>query len=174
MNYATIKDVDIANGQGIRISLFVSGCTHHCKNCFNKEAWDFEFGNIFDKSVEDKILKLCEPSYIKGLSLLGGEPMHPRNQEAVANLVKRFRAKFGAEKDIWCYTGYVFDKDFQEGGRAYTQNTRFLIENFDVVVDGPFVDEKKNISLKFRGSENQRIIDVKKTLSQGNIVLYMD
>lgn len=173
MNFATIKDVDIANGQGIRISLFVSGCTHHCKNCFNQEAWDFNYGKPFDKSVEDQILKLCEPSYIKGLSLLGGEPMHPANQPAVANLVKRFREKFGNKKDIWCYSGYIFDKDFKPGGRAFSDFTDFLINNFDVMVDGPFVEEQKNISLKFRGSENQRIIDVQKSLKSGEIVLYM-
>ncbi len=174
MNYATIKDTDIANGQGVRISLFVSGCTHHCKNCFNQEAWNFDFGKPFTEEVEKEIVEMCEPSYIKGLTLLGGEPMHPNNQQGIFSLVKRFREQFGDKKDIWCYTGYVLDKDFKEGARANTDKTEFLIKNFDVIVDGPFVDELKNISLKFRGSENQRIIDVKKTLKENKIVLLME
>lgn len=174
MNYATIKNTDIANGQGVRISLFVSGCTHHCKNCFNQEAWDFNFGKPFTVEVEDQILKLCEASYIRGLTLLGGEPMHPNNQQGIYNLVKRFREKFGNKKDIWCYSGYIFDKDFVKGGRAYTDKTDFLLDNFDVLVDGPFIDEQKDISLKFRGSRNQRIINVKESRKKNKIVLYME
>lgn len=174
MNYATIKNTDIANGLGVRISLFVSGCTHHCKNCFNPEAWSFDYGQLFDEKVEEEVINLCKPSYIRGLTLLGGEPMDPRNQQGLYHLIKRFRDEFGDKKDIWCYTGYIFDKDFKPGGRAYTDKTDFLLKNYDVMVDGPYVDELHDISLKFRGSKNQRVIDVKKSLKENKVELYMD
>ena len=173
MNYATIKDTDIANGEGVRISLFVSGCTHHCKNCFNKETWDFNYGQEFTQEVQDNLIQMLSPSYISGLTLLGGEPMEPQNQEGLLPFIKKVKETFGNTKTIWCYTGYIFDKDLKQGGRAYTPNTDKLLNCYDVLVDGPFVESLKDISLKFRGSSNQRIIDVKKSLQQNQVVLYM-
>lgn len=174
MNYANIKDTDIANGEGVRVSLFVSGCTHHCKNCFNPETWDFCYGKPFTQEVEDTLLKMIEPSYIKGLTLLGGEPMEPKNQVALLPFIKRFREKFGNTKTIWCYTGFVYDKDLVSGGRAHTEATDELMQNIDVLVDGPFIEALKNITLKFRGSSNQRIIDMPETLKTGNITIKMN
>ena len=174
MYYGNIKNTDIANGEGVRVSLFVSGCTHHCKNCFNPETWNFCYGNQFTSEVEDKIIKMLEPDYIKGLTLLGGEPMEPQNQEALLPFVKKIREKFGNKKNIWCYTGFVFDKDLApEDGRVHTASTKELLNNIDVLVDGPFVEDLKNISLKFRGSSNQRIINLPETLKQNEIVLEM-
>lgn len=174
MYYGNIKNTDIANGEGVRVSLFVSGCTHHCKNCFNPETWNFCYGNQFTEEVEDKIIKMLEPDYIKGLTLLGGEPMEPQNQEALLPFVKKIREKFGKTKNIWCYTGFVFDKDLApEDGRVHTASTKELLNNIDVLVDGPFVEDLKNISLKFRGSSNQRIINIPETLKQNEIVLEM-
>lgn len=175
MNYATIKWTDIANGEGVRISLFVSGCTHHCKNCFNQIAWDFSYGEPFDLAVEEKILKELDSSYIAGITLLGGEPMEPSNQAALLPFIKRVRKQF-PQKNIWCYTGCVLDvstgllTDIQKN----TEQTQELISLFDVLVDGPYVEELKNIRLKFRGSSNQRVIDVKKTLKTRECVLYME
>ena len=174
MNYCGLIDTDVANGEGVRVSLFVSGCTHHCKNCFNKKAWDFDYGQEFDEETQNRILKLVEPSYISGLTLLGGEPMEPSNQRALAPFIKKFREKFGSSKNIWCYTGYIFDRDLVKGGRAFTEQTKFLIENFDVMVDGPFVDAMRDITLKFRGSKNQRVIDVQETLKMGEVINYFD
>ena len=174
MNYGNIKDKDIANGEGIRVSLFVSGCTHHCKNCFNPETWDFNYGNPFTTEVEDKILTMLEPAYIKGITLLGGEPMEPNNQRSLLPFVKRIREKFGTTKTIWSFTGFVYDKDLIAGGRAHTEVTDELMQNLDVLVDGPFVESLKNLSLKFRGSSNQRIIDMPATLEKGEVVLKME
>lgn len=173
MYYGNIKNTDIANGEGIRITLFVSGCTHHCKNCFNPETWDFNYGKPFTKEVEDQILSLLEPSYVNGLTLLGGEPMEPQNQQALLPFLKRVKEKFGDTKNIWSYTGYIFDKDLVEGGRAHCQSTDQLLSLIDVLVDGPFVESLKNLSLKFRGSSNQRVIDLKQTLKTGKIVLHL-
>ena len=174
MHYGNIKNTDIANGQGIRVTLFVSGCSHHCKNCFNPETWNFNYGKPFTKEVEDQLLSMLEPSYINGLTLLGGEPMEPQNQKALLPFVKRVRQKFGNSKNIWCYTGYIFDKDLVTGGRAHCNSTDEFLNNIDVLVDGPFVESLKNLSLKFRGSSNQRIIDVKRTLKENKVFLYMD
>lgn len=170
MNYGNIKNTDIANGTGVRVSLFVSGCTHHCKNCFNSEAWDFCYGKPFTKEVEDELLKMLEPSYIKGITLLGGEPMEPQNQKVLLPFIKRVREKFGNTKNVWCYTGYLFDRDLLGESRAKCEATNDFLNQIDVLVDGPFVDELKNITLKFRGSENQRIIDVPTSLSSGEVV----
>lgn len=169
MNYATIKDHDTANGIGVRVSLFVSGCTHHCRECFNQEAWDFNYGNKYDKNVEDEIIKLLERPYIKGLSLLGGEPFEPANQKELVKLVKRAKEVF-PDKTIWCYSGYTFDKDLKPGGRAYTDVTDEMLSRIDVLVDGEFVLELKDLKLHFRGSSNQRIIDVQQSLKTGNVV----
>ena len=174
MNYGNIKDKDIANGEGIRVSLFVSGCTHHCKNCFNPETWDFNYGNPFTTEVEDKILNMLEPAYIKGITLLGGEPMEPNNQRALLPFVKRIKEKFGDTKTIWSFTGFIYDKDLIAGGRAHTEATDELMQNLDVLVDGPFVEALKNLSLKFRGSSNQRIIDMPATLEKGEVILKME
>ena len=174
MNYGNIKDKDIANGEGIRVSLFVSGCTHHCKNCFNPETWDFNYGNPFTTEVEDKILNMLEPAYIKGITLLGGEPMEPNNQRALLPFVKRIKKKFGDTKTIWSFTGFIYDKDLIAGGRAHTEATDELMQNLDVLVDGPFVEALKNLSLKFRGSSNQRIIDMPATLEKGEVILKME
>ena len=175
MNYATIKWTDIANGEGVRISLFVSGCTHRCKNCFNEIAWDFNYGEPFTEAIEEKILNELGSSFIAGLSLLGGEPLEPQNQQALLPFIKKVRERY-PQKTIWCYTGFVFDETDgslreKHKNTSYTQE---LISLFDVLVDGPFVEELKNIRLKFRGSENQRVIDVQKTLKSRKITLYIE
>ena len=174
MHYGNIKNTDIANGIGVRVTLFVSGCNRHCKNCFNKETWDFNFGKEFSVDTIDMIIKMLEPSYITGLTLLGGEPLEKANQEGILPLIKKVRDKYGNSKTIWCYTGYTYETDLTEGGSIYSNTTKEILNNIDVLVDGPFIEEKKNISLKFRGSENQRIIDVQKTLKDKKVVLYMD
>ena len=170
MHYGSIKSADIANGTGVRVTLFVSGCTHHCKNCFNPETWDFNYGQPFTQEVETKILNDLNHNYIDGLTLLGGEPMHPLNQTALLPFVKKVKEKF-PNKTIWCYTGYVYDKDLIAGGRAWCEATDELIKNIDVLVDGPFIESLKNLMLKFRGSSNQRLIDVNQTLENGTITL---
>ena len=175
MNYATIKWTDIANGEGVRISLFVSGCTRGCKNCFNKVAWDFSYGELFDEKIQEKILDRLGASYISGLSLLGGEPLEPQNQEALLPFVRKVKEKY-PEKSIWCYTGYTLN---EKSGvlcekKKNTPHTKELISLFDVLVDGAYVEELKDIRLKFRGSSNQRVIDVQKTLQNGKVVLYLE
>jgi anaerobic ribonucleoside-triphosphate reductase activating protein len=169
MNYATIKECDVANGPGVRVSLFVSGCNHHCKGCFNEVAWDFNYGNEFTQDVIDKILKDLDHDYIEGLSLLGGEPLEYRNQKGLLPLVKQVKEKF-PNKTIWCYTGFDFEKDVI--GKMYnnSEETRELMSDIDVIVDGKFEIDKKNPSLQFRGSENQRLIDVKQSMAQKQIV----
>ena len=175
MNYATIKWTDIANGEGVRVSLFVSGCTHRCKNCFNAVAWDFSYGELFDERVQKELLNGLSAPYIAGLSLLGGEPLEPQNQEALHPFIQEVRRLY-PQKTIWCYTGYLFN---EKTGKLTNEErnlpiTKDLLSMFDVIVDGPFVEELKDIRLKFRGSANQRVIDVKKTLEKGIIVPYMD
>ncbi len=175
MNYATIKKCDIANGEGVRVSLFVSGCTHRCKNCFNAVAWDFSYGEPFTAATEEEIFAELKKSYVNGLSLLGGEPFEPQNQRALLPFVRKVREKF-PKKTIWCYTGFVFDEKtglLREKNKN-TECTAELIRHMDVLVDGPFVEELKDISLVFRGSSNQRVIDVQKTLQRGEIVLYLE
>lgn len=169
MNYGEIKKYDIANGHGIRVSLFVSGCTHHCKNCFNQATWDFNYGKPFTKETEEEILKALKPDYITGLTLIGGEPMETQNQKALLPFVKKVREAF-PNKDIWCYTGYVYEELLNES-RARCEVTDELLSFIDVLVDGPYIEANRNISLKFRGSENQRIIDLNKS-SKDNIVLW--
>lgn len=171
MNYAEIKYCDIANGIGVRTSLFVSGCTHHCENCFNKETWDFKFGKPFDIDTEQKILQSLKPSYIDGLSLLGGEPFEPVNQRGLVGLLKRVKEEY-PEKTVWCYTGYTLESDLLSESRARCEVTDEMLSYIDVLVDGEFVQELYDISLRFRGSSNQRLIDVKKTLEAGKTVLW--
>ena len=172
MNYAEIKKTDIANGEGVRVSLFVSGCRRGCKNCFNKIAWDFGYGKPFTEEVEEEIIAALSPSYIAGLTLLGGDPMEPENQRALLPFVKKVRARL-PQKNIWCYTGYTFKDGAIEESQANCEVTRELISLFDVLVDGRFEESLKDIRLKFRGSSNQRIIDVKRSISENNIVLYL-
>ena len=171
MNYGEIKNFDIANGEGVRVSLFVSGCTHHCKNCFNKETWDFGFGKHFTAETEELLLKELEPDYIDGLSLLGGEPFEPQNQAALLPFLRRVKERF-PKKNIWCYTGYLFDRELLSESRARCEHTDEMLSLIDILVDGEFVQELYSITLKFRGSSNQRIIDVKKSLAAGEVVEY--
>lgn len=161
MNYANIKKYDIADGPGVRVSLFVSGCRHHCKGCFNSEAWDFEYGRPYTAETEAEILEALKPGYIAGLTLLGGEPFEPENQAELVKLLRKVRETY-PEKSIWSYTGFVYDKDLVPGGRAYTDVTDEMLSYLDVLVDGPFVEELKDITLQFRGSSNQRIIKMDK------------
>lgn len=171
MNYAEIKNCDIANGEGIRVSLFVSGCTHHCKNCFNSEAWDFEYGQPFTEEIEDKILEYLSPDYVDGLSLLGGEPFEPQNQQALLPFLKKVKEKY-PNKNIWCYSGYLLDEELLKESRARCEYTDEMLSLIDVLVDGEFVQDLYDISLAYRGSSNQRIIDVKSSLEQNKIIAY--
>ena len=173
MNYAAIKNCDIANGPGVRVSLFVSGCTHHCKGCFNAATWDFNYGQPFTREIMDSIVEMLRPSYVKGLTILGGEPFEPQNQPAVLDLVRLVREKL-PEKSIWAFSGYLFDRDLLSGRVGDPQVTKALLEQIDVLVDGPFIEEKKDLSLRFRGSSNQRLIDMPTTLQKGEIVLWQD
>ena len=173
MNYAAIKTRDIANGPGVRVSLFVSGCTHHCKNCFNREAWDFDYGQPFTEETVDYIISQMRPGYVKGLTLLGGEPFDPRNQSAVLDLLRQVKAAY-PEKTIWAFTGYLFDRDLLAGHVGEPTVCREYLEHLDVLVDGPFVEAEKNLTLRFRGSANQRLIDVPASLTRGSVVLWED
>ncbi len=172
MNYANIKTYSIENGTGVRVSLFVSGCTHHCKDCFNEQAWDFGYGEPFTEETEDAVIEALTPDYMAGITLLGGEPMEPVNQRGLLPLLKRIRKEL-PQKTVWAYTGYVYE-DLLEGGRAHCEVTEELLSLCNILVDGPFIAEKKNISLRFRGSENQRIIDLKATREAGKVVLAME
>ncbi len=169
MNYADIKQYDVANGKGIRVSVFVSGCTHHCKECFNKEAWDFNYGKPFTEKELEQVIEYMKPGYVAGLSLLGGEPLEPVNQEGLLPLLRRVHETY-PEKNVWCYTGYLFDKDVLEKMCKESEVTRELISYIDIMVDGEFILERKNLKVNFRGSDNQRIIDVKKSLETGEVV----
>ncbi len=171
MNYADIKRIDVANGPGVRVSLFVSGCTHHCKGCFNQETWDFNYGQCFTEDKVEEVLSYLEPEHIKGLSLLGGEPFEYSNQAGLLPLMRRVKARF-PEKDIWCYTGFDFEKDIKGRMMLNWPETRELITYIDILVDGKFEEDKKDLSLRFKGSSNQRIIDVKKSLETNEIVLW--
>lgn len=172
MNYCNIKNCDIANGEGVRVSLFVSGCRNHCKNCFQPETWNFSYGEEFTKETEEKILRMLSESYINGLTILGGEPFEEENQRALLPFVERVRNAY-PEKTIWVYSGYTIEEMLTEGMRPRCEVTSKLLSMVDVLVDGRFEEEKKNISLKFRGSENQRIIDVQKSAKMGKICLLL-
>ena len=172
MNYANIKKYDIANGVGVRVSLFVSGCTHHCMGCFNAEAWDFAYGQPYTEAPEEEILAALSHEYIAGLSLLGGEPFEPQNQRALLPLLRKFRERY-PQKSVWCYSGYTLETDIL-AGRAHCEATDEMLSYIDILVDGEFVEEKKDLKLRFRGSSNQRIIDVKRTLSEGTVKLWKD
>ena len=171
MNYADIKKHDIANGPGVRISIFVSGCTHHCKNCFNPETWDFNYGTLFSSGTIKTILEYLKPNYIQGLSILGGEPFEHANQFGLLPLVKAVKERY-PDKSIWCYTGYQYDEDILKNMVPVWPETTELLSCIDVLVDGPFIEEEKDLNLKFRGSRNQRIIMIPESLKSGNIVLW--
>ena len=168
MNYADIRPIDVANGPGVRVSVFVSGCTHHCKECFNPETWDCGYGKPFGEDEIQEILNDLSKPYIHGLSILGGEPFEPQNQGAVLELVRRVREEF-PEKDIWCYSGYLFEN--LAAGQVGA-HSRTLLGLLDVLVDGPFVLEQKELSLRFRGSANQRLIDVPASLEAGQVLIW--
>lgn len=169
MNYAVIKKFDIANGPGVRVSLFVSGCRHRCKNCFNSEAWDFNYGKPFTNKETEEILTALSPSYIEGFSLLGGEPFEPENQEGILSVLKTIKEKL-PEKTVWCYTGFDFESQLLEGKVGNKQTVMEILSLIDVLVDGKFVEELKSPDLIFRGSSNQRIIDVKKSLENNEVI----
>lgn len=171
MYYADIKSYDIANGEGCRVTLFVSGCTNHCKGCFQPETWDFHYGQPYTKDTEEYILNLLQNPHIEGLTILGGEPFEPFNQAELVNLLHIVKQEF-PEKNIWCFTGFVYDKDLLKGQRKHTNATDEMLSYIDVLVDGPFILQQRDISLWFRGSKNQRVLDMKQTLQQGSIVLY--
>mgnify|MGYP002603427155 CR=1 FL=1 len=169
VNYGEIKKCDIANGEGVRVALFVSGCRHHCKGCFNSMTWDFNYGKEFSEKEEQQIIEYMNHDYISGLSLLGGEPLEPKNQEGLLPLVKKVKEKF-PDKNIWCYTGFDFEKDVVGKMAKNNETTRELLKYIDVIVDGKFEEDKRDLKLQFRGSSNQKIVDVKKSLQTGQIV----
>ncbi|MCD8052378.1 MAG: anaerobic ribonucleoside-triphosphate reductase activating protein [Clostridiales bacterium] len=169
MNYAAIKTHDIANGPGVRVSLFVSGCTHHCEGCFNPETWDFHYGQPYTAKTEQEILDACDKPYIRGLSLLGGEPFEPANQKALLPLLRRFRERF-PDKTVWCYSGYNYELDMLTGQVGDWSVTKEMLSLLDVLVDGEFVLDQKDLNLRFRGSANQRIIDVPRSLEHDQVL----
>lgn len=171
MNYATIKWFDVADGPGVRVSLYVSGCRNHCKNCFNPETWDFCYGEPFTADIENAIIKALAPDYIKGMTLLGGDPFEPENQAVLAPFVEKVKKTY-PDKTIWCYTGYDYERDLLTGKKGDEKTIMRLLSCIDVLVDGRFVEELKDLSLRFRGSSNQRIIDVQRSLEQDKIVLW--
>lgn len=170
MYFGEVKNCDIANGPGVRVSLFVSGCRHHCKECFNPQTWAFDYGEPFTDNTKEYIIDLLAPDFIQGLTLLGGEPFEPENQQVLCSFLQKIKEIY-PKKDIWCYTGYLFDRDLKAGGSVYTEHTKDMLDCIDVLVDGEFIIEEKDITLKFRGSRNQRLIDVKK--SRNGVVSYV-
>lgn len=173
MYYGAIKDCDIANGPGVRVSLFVSGCTHRCPGCFNSVAWDFDYGEPFTDETIDKILTMLKPDHIRGITILGGEPFEPQNQEPVLNLLRKIKQIY-PDKTVWVFSGYLFDRDILSGRLGNWDVTKEYIGCIDVLVDGPFIQAQKNLSLRFRGSENQRLIDVQASLKENKVVLWQD
>ncbi len=173
MHYGSIKTHDIANGPGVRVSLFVSGCRNACKGCFQEETWDFNYGSEYTQETENQILSALYPSYIQGITLLGGEPFETENQTSLLQLVKRIRQELPS-KNIWCYTGCTLENELSIGGRCYCDVTEELLSMIDVLVDGRFILELADITLKFRGSSNQRLIDMKETKKKGTVVLWKE
>jgi anaerobic ribonucleoside-triphosphate reductase activating protein len=172
MNYCNIKKCDIANGVGVRTVLFVSGCTNHCEECFQPETWDFEYGKVFDEETEKDLIESVQPAYINGITLLGGEPFEPANQRELVKFLRKFRRECPT-KTVWCFTGFVYDKELLvDGSYPRCEVTDEMLSMIDVLVDGRYVKALRNISLRFRGSENQRIIDLNKTRDAGEIVLW--
>lgn len=173
MNYSKINDCDIANGPGCRVTLFVSGCTNHCRNCFQPQTWDFGYGQPFTKATEDELMALLRPAYIRGLTLLGGEPMEPSNQMALVPFLRRVRREL-PDKDVWCYTGFNYEELTDENHPKHTDVTQEMISMLDVLVDGKFIDELKDPTLWFRGSSNQRVINIRATREKHAVVLMAD
>jgi anaerobic ribonucleoside-triphosphate reductase activating protein len=173
MNYAEIKNCDIANGPGVRVSLFVSGCTHRCKGCFNQIAWDFSYGKSFTRDTIDEIMEMLRPKHIRGLTILGGEPFEPQNQAPVLELLRLIKSQL-PEKSIWAFSGYLFEKDILAGKLGPWEITKEYLSYLDVLVDGPFIEERKNLMLRFRGSDNQRLIDVPRSLKENTVILWQD
>ncbi len=171
MNYATIKPCDVADGPGVRVSLYVSGCRNRCKNCFNPETWDFNYGKPFTEEVENYIISALSPQYIKGFTLLGGDPFEPENQVTLAPFLEKIRSVY-PDKSIWCYTGYDYEKDLLTGKKGDAELVMRMLNSIDVLVDGRFVEELKDLNLRFRGSSNQRIICVPQSLGQDKVVLW--
>lgn len=171
MNYGEIKKNDIANGNGVRVSLFVSGCRNHCRGCFQPETWNFDYGRPYTKETEQEILNALRPLHISGLTLLGGDPFEPENQRELLPLLRRIRAELPG-KSIWAFTGYILDQDLLEGGRKHTEVTDEMLSLIDVLIDGPFIEEQKDITLQFRGSANQRLIDLPASLKEQEVILY--
>lgn len=175
MHYSNIKYNDIANGPGVRTVLFVSGCTHHCKGCFQPETWDFNHGEIFTPEIADELIESLKSPYIKGFTLLGGEPMEPANQEMIIWFLSRLKEKLGDKKlSIWCYTGDKFEDLIDENNPRHLPITNEILSYFDVLVDGEFKEELNDITLRFRGSSNQRLIDVPKSLKEGKVIEWID
>ena len=170
MYYCNIKKSDIADGPGVRVTLFVSGCTHHCEECFQPETWNFSYGQPFTKDVEEELMDALQPGYVSGLTLLGGEPFEFENQKVLVKLLRKVRKEL-PEKDIWCFTGFTLDEDLIVQGKRYGEDTDEMLSLIDVLVDGRFIEELKDITLRFRGSSNQRLIDMKKTRECHHIVL---
>ena len=176
MNWAEIKTNDIANGEGVRTSLFVSGCRHHCKNCFNEATWDFGYGNLFTEETMEQIFQSVDHEWVNGISLLGGEPFEPENQKVLVPFLVMFRERF-PDKTVWCYTGFTIEQilgSTEEKSRAATDISKEMLSLIDVLVDGPYCEELHSLALKFRGSSNQRVIDIKKSIANKKIVLYLD
>lgn len=171
MNYADIKRIDVANGPGVRVSLFVSGCTHHCKGCFNEVTWDFHYGKPFTEKEIDEIIEYLDKDYIKGLTILGGEPFEYPNQKGLLPLLRKVREVL-PEKSIWCFSGYLFDQQIVGEMCQKWKETKEMLSYLDVIVDGRFIEERKNLSIRFRGSDNQRIILVQESLNEGKVVLW--
>ena len=171
MHYGNIKNYDIADGEGVRVTLFCSGCTNCCEGCFQPETWDFCYGKEYTKETEDQLIQMLTNPNIQGLTLLGGDPFEPSNQRTLITLLRRVKQELPT-KDVWAYTGFVYEQDLLEGQRKHTEVTDEMLSYIDVLVDGPFVIDEKDISLYFRGSTNQRVIDMPKTLKSGNVVIY--
>ena len=171
MHYGEIKNCDIANGEGVRVTLFVSGCTNHCKNCFQPQTWDFCYGQPFTAETEETLLAMLAPDHINGLTLLGGEPFEPENQRALVPFLRRVRERFPG-KSIWSFSGFTLEEMQTDGAHPRCEVTDEMLSLLDVLVDGRYVDELHDISLRFRGSSNQRLIDLKETRRQGKIVLW--
>ncbi|MBP3890914.1 MAG: anaerobic ribonucleoside-triphosphate reductase activating protein [Solobacterium sp.] len=173
MYYGNIKKFDVADGEGVRVTLFVSGCRIHCEGCFQAQTQDFKYGKPYTKETEEEVLEALKDEHIEGLTILGGEPFEPENQEVIVTLLKRVREEL-PDKDIWCWTGYVYDQDLIEGGKKHTPYTDEMLSYIDILVDGPFMIQKRNLALSFRGSENQRVLNLKETIKQGKIVKYIE
>ena len=172
MNYGALKEYDVANGEGVRISLFVSGCTNHCFQCFQPQTWDFDYGKPYTKETEEQILSFLKNDFVSGLSLLGGDPFEISNQRELVTLCSKVKELY-PNKSIWAWTGFILDQDLLEGGKRHCEVTDELLSTIDILVDGPFIQEKKNLMLAFRGSENQRVIDLKASLKKQEVILYL-